>query len=90
MTDDNLFDRPPADWTDDEIRVGLAQLGQRITEHRGAADRLTEVAAALADERDRRRAVYAQMADAVTGPTARWLRSASTRRAERRGRRGRR
>lgn len=62
---DGLFSRPAEEWTDREIAVGLAQLAQRREE-------LHWLAVVLADERDRRAAVYRDMADALlTGEPAR-------------------
>lgn len=60
-----IFDKAPAEWTDDEIRVGLAQVAQRREELYG-------VAVTLADERDRRRALARQVDDAMSSP-AYWL-----------------
>jgi hypothetical protein len=74
VNDDSLFAKPAAEWTDDELRVGLPELGQRIAELREAghvqvANRLTELAADLADERDQRRALHREVEDAMVTVT---------------------
>lgn len=71
----NLFTIPPSDWTDDEIRVGLAQLGRDIQWHTDQHDTtralfFTGVAVILADERDRRRRLYADAENATNPFTA--------------------
>lgn len=67
---DNLFCKPPADWSDNEIRVGLAEVAKAIQWHSdqhdpAAADRLHAVARVLADERDARAGLRAAVDDAV-------------------------
>jgi hypothetical protein len=57
---EDLFARPPADWTDDQIVVGLAEVGRRSAQLHG-------VALVLAGERDRRAQLYAAM-DEATAP----------------------
>lgn len=84
----SLFDSPPAEWTDHELAVGLAVLGQEIAvSDVSRAPRLTELAIVLAEERDRRAAVYRVMADAVCPVQVvmpgRILRSSSERRRDR-------
>jgi hypothetical protein len=83
--------RPPAQWTDDELRAGLVQLAERIVELKTGITGLTAVAAQLADERDRRAGVYRQaeiaMAEAVGVKVVgegRLLQPPGLRRAERR------
>lgn len=84
MIDDSLFGRSPADWSDDELRVGLTQIAERTV-------LLHNVACELVDERDRRRRLYAEM-DRAANPVrvvapARILRSPAERREDRRNRR---
>ena len=85
-----LFERAPADWGDDEIRVGLQQVAERIAYYRAGIEMLTVMAVPLAEERDRRTALARQVDEAiaesvgVVAGAARILRSASQRRRDRR------
>lgn len=61
--DSSVFDRPPEEWTDDEIRVGLAEVARSLEFHTGTGnaamvDFLHGVAVVLAEHRDARRALY--------------------------------
>lgn len=88
-----LFFRPVCEWSDRELAAGLVALGERIADCQddGLRPRLTELAAVLAGERDRRRVVYREVQEALNPFTVvspgRVLRSASERRADRRERR---
>lgn len=61
-----LFDRPPGELTDAELSAMLAVCGARMAEP-GAPAGLGWVAVALAEERDRRRVLYAA-AEAAASP----------------------
>lgn len=86
------FEQPADEWTDRQLAVGLAVLGARLGNcPDGVRPRLTELAAALADERDRRAPLY-RAADDAMNPVqgvmpARILRSPAQRRRARRERR---
>lgn len=82
--DESLFAKPAGDWSDDELRVGLAQIAER-------QEFLHNVAVELAAERDRRAKLYREMEDAanpfqVVAP-ARILRTPTQRSHDRRDRR---
>ncbi|MGH3424245.1 MAG: hypothetical protein ACRDO8_05930, partial [Nocardioidaceae bacterium] len=89
-----LFDRPPRDWSDAELRHGLAELGKAIQWHRDQhqdadADALYWVSVALAEERDARRRLARDVNEAMDlGGPARWLANPSERRTRRRHHRG--
>jgi hypothetical protein len=91
----DLFERPPVDWADAELAVGLAELGRRIAELRETGDvdlvnQLTAVALALREEVERRAEVVARARQAamravfVDDEPARWLQPPGLRRALRR------
>lgn len=84
MTDESLFDRPPAEWSDHELEVGLAQIRERT-------EFLHNLAVTMADERDRRAKLYREMADAANPfsvlAEGRILRTPSQRSHDRRDRR---
>lgn len=62
MTDESVFNRDPSEWSDDEIRVGIREVGKQERRHRaiGKRDRAEfcrSIVCELANERDRRAAV---------------------------------
>lgn len=66
----NVFDRPPAEWTDDEIRAGLAEVARSLEFHTVAGDTavvdfLHAVAVELAEHRDARRALYRDVTNVI-------------------------
>ncbi|MGP4092701.1 hypothetical protein [Streptomyces sp. KR55] len=89
-----LFEMPADEWTDRQLAAGLAVLGERLAEcPDDMRPRLTELAAVLAEERDRRTPLYRAVEDAMcpvqVAMPARVLRSPSERRADRREQRRR-
>jgi hypothetical protein len=65
----SVFDRPPALWSDDEVRVGLAEVARAMEFYSAAGepaavDVLHGIACVLADERDSRRALARAVDDA--------------------------
>lgn len=71
MGESSVFSRPPEDWSDDEIRVGLAEVARALEFYRSAGDTAMaetfhNIAVALADHRDARRALGRAVDDAVT------------------------
>lgn len=73
MSESSVFSRPPEDWSDDEIRTGLAEVAKSMEFYRAAGnaamvETLHNIAVALAEHRDARRALGRAVDDAVTPP----------------------
>jgi hypothetical protein len=69
MNDESLFEKPAADWTDDELRVGVRLVAERRDAFAKVgeawqADRMNDLLIALAEERDRRVALRREVEDA--------------------------
>ncbi len=72
MDGDNLFNRPTAEWTDGQVRHGLALIAEKIERCKAAGDTgKAEVwqafAIVLAQERDRRADLARAVDDAMVG-----------------------
>jgi hypothetical protein len=70
MTDESLFAKPAADWTDEELRVGAVQAALRRNELAAAgeterAEFLNDLCIELVEERERRKVLAREVEEAM-------------------------